>query len=416
MSGPVTANGLQVFDAQILTPAAGAAWHADLRVDTPNLVTGKVTVVAGSRTLVGTATRSEVFINAAQIRVLAGAGGIGTTTTPRHYTGATVGIVLEDILRYAGEALSPDADPGVLATELEAWTTLAEPAGAALSRLLAVAGAAVSWVFRDDGTLWVGTLTWPDAGISTDAYEVQQRDAERGFLEISTDGPLPLAGTTFEGGRVAMVQDDVPHVEGIRARIWYQTAAAAAQAQQERVLAALQRIVRGTPAGFDHRFRYWARVVAQAGGTVSADPAAPGVPSMPGVPLAAQAGDSVDGVQGGNVLLGWAGDGSQRVAHGFDAGAVPTKRTIAVLSQLLLGGPEAEAFPAIVGALHQASEATMMAAMIAAFTEVAAVCHATIVLTPLAAGFDAVVAALTAYQSAAAAANNFLSTKVSIAP
>jgi hypothetical protein len=412
--GPVTANGLQVFDAQILTPAGGAAWHADLRVDSSGLLSGPVTVVAGNRTLVGTAIRSEVFVNVAQVRVLAGAGGIGTTATPRHYTAPTVGLVLADILGDAREALSPDADPGLLATELEAWTTLAEPAGAAISRLLAAAAPGATWAFRDDGTLWVGTLSWPDAGIGTDAYEVMQRDAERGFLEIAVDGPLALAGTTFEGGRVNMVQDDIPHVEGIRARIWFQAPTAPTAAQNERLLAAIHRIVRGTPQGFDHRFRYWARVVSQAGPTVDAEPAAGGVPSMPGVPLAAQAGDSVDGVVGGNVLLGWAGNGSQRVAHGFDAGAVPAKRTIQVLTELLLGGPEAAAFPALVGSLHQEAEAGLVQELIAAFAELSVA--ATGPLAALGAGFAAVGAALTAYQTAAAAANNFLSTKVASSP
>lgn len=414
MPGPVTIAGLLAFDAQIRTPAVGA-WTVDLRVDADAPPSGRVTIVAGNRTLSGTVTSSVEFVGVAQVRVVAGAAGLGGTATPRPYSGPTAGAVIRDILRDAGEALAASSDAGVLAFGLDAWETLAEPAGAALGRVLAAVGARsvanVRWRALDDGTIWVGTDAWPDAGISTDDYEVQARSAERNYIEISCEGPLALAGKTFEGGRVNFVQDDIPHEDPIRSCIWFEPPAVA---QADRLVAAMDRLARGAPTSVDHRFRYWADVIAQAGGTVDARPEIAGVPDMGGVPLAAQAGDSVDGVQGGRVLLGWAGDGSQRVAHGFDAGAVPTKRTIAVLAQLLLGGIEASAFPALVGSLHQLSEAALVTQLIAAFSTLAAACTGP--LAPLAAGFAAVGAALTAYQAAAAAANNFLSKKVSVAP
>jgi hypothetical protein len=350
----VTVNGLTAYDAQMFTPRFGA-WQIDMRIDDPNPPTGKVRVVldtdvqalgiTAGRVLRGTATRSGPFIDASQVRVVAGAGGLGLTAKPRHYEAPTLGLVLTDLLRDAGEDMSGSADLGILNIQLAAWTTGARPVGSVIRDIFAVAAPAAAWRMLDDGTVWVGTDAFAASPIDASTYEVIDRSAEENSVQIETDGPLPLVGTTFEGGQVNCVQDDVPHVGRVGARIWFENATPAGA---DRVLAAIQALVRGTSPGIDHRFRYWAGVEAQGGATVDGRPENPGVPDMGGVTLAAQAGDSVDGVTGGRALVGWAGDPSQRVAHGFDGAAMPNTRTLAVITMLFLGG-QAGAEPAVLG-------------------------------------------------------------------
>lgn len=403
-------NGVAAYDAQIFTPRFGA-WQIDARVDDPGAsISGKVTAALdpSGRVLNGTATISGPFIDAVQVRIVAGAGGLGLTARPRHYETPTLGLVLGDLLADAGETLSGTADQGILATQLPSWTTGARPIGSVIRDLFAVAAPAAAWRMLDDGTVWVGTDAFAASPIDASTYEVVDRSAEENSIQIETDGPLPLVGTTFEGGQVNCVQDDVPHVGRVGARIWFENATAAGA---DRVLAAVQRLVRGTTPGIDPRFRYWAVVEAQGGATVDGRPENPGVPDMGGVTLAAQAGDSVDGVTGGRVLVGWAGDASQRYAAGFDSAAVPRTRTLAVLQMLFLGG-KTGAVAALAGAPHQAAEAQLIAGLLAAFSTLTGA--ATGPLAALAPGFAAAVAALTAFQTAAAGANNFLATKVSV--
>lgn len=350
----VTVNGLIAYDAQMFTPRFGA-WQIDTRIDDPNVPSGQVRVVidtdaqalaiTAGRVLLGTVTRAGPFIGASQVRVVAGAGGLGLVARPKHYESPTLGIVLGDLLADAGETLSITADRGILGTQLPSWTTGARPVGSVIRDLFAVASPASAWRMLDDGTVWVGTDAFADSGIDPSTYQLADRSAEENSLTIETDGPIPLIGKTFEGGKVNCVQDDIPHVGRVGARIWFERAVPRGS---DRVLAAIQDLVRGTTPGIDHRFRYWADVTAQSAPTVDGEPENPGVPDMGQVTLAAQAGDSVDGVQGGRALVGWAGDPSQRYAHGFDANAMPTTRTLAVLQMLFLGGEDG-AEPAVLG-------------------------------------------------------------------
>jgi len=341
----VEVNGLSAFDSQLVTPRVGA-WVFDMRVDSPDVISGQVTIVinGGARTLKGTAFRSGNFVGTAQLRVLAGAGSIGVPCRPNDYNGTTLGGVLRDILSSVGETLSPAADAGVLATPVASWTTLGKPAGIAIEDLFSAVAPMAVWRFLDDGTVWVGVDDWADSGVDPSTYEVLDRADDDDWIEIAVAAPLDLVGTTFEGSRVSYTQADVPHIDGVKMKIIFDSGEVDPLWVSRNDFAAL---VRASPPGLDHRFRYLADVVAQAGGTVDARPVIPGVPEVQAAQLLAQAGDSVDGVTGGQVAVGWAGDGTQRVAHGFTADAMPTTRTLAVLTMLFLGGAGGE--PAVLG-------------------------------------------------------------------
>lgn len=407
----VAANGQNAFDSQLCTPRQGA-WHFDMRVDDPTLLSGQITISLseGLRTLLGTPIRSGEFVDTAQLRVLAGAGAFGMSAVPKFYNGASIGLILRDLLGGVGEKLSPTADAGTLATALGSWTTAALPVGAVVAMLFASAAPASGWRFLDDGTFWCGPETWPDAGVDVDTYQVLDRSDEDGWVKIAVATPLALVGKTFEGGKVSYTQADVPHVAGVTMRVWFEDATPSALGRARDAFAAL---VRGTPVTIDHRAEYPGTVVAQGTGTVDVRPDDARLDSMQGIPLWSQAGDAVDQVVGGRVKIGWhGGDPSQPYAGGFDGSATPTTRTLSVLQSLNLGG--AGALPALT-APHQQAEAALMSALSIAFGELASAC-ATPPLTPLESAFGNIVSALATFQQAAVAANNFLSTKVNVLP
>lgn len=393
-----------------LTRARVGTWVADVLFDDPSPRAGRVSLVASNgQTYVGTIDRGGEFEDTDRTRVIGGAGGMSKPATPRQYSNPTVRIVLGDLLAAAGETLSSTADQDVLATEIAAWTTSAEPIGTVVTALMTTAGGGATWRMLPDGTVWVGAETWPDSGLDADDYQILSKRFEDGSWMVAVDANAVLAltpGTTFEGQRVSMVihRIDDEHEPGPRMRVWFSDSDETAL--EDRLAAAIGKLVRGADAPtVDYRALYRAQVIAQSGDTIHVEPEiANSLPDMGKIPLLlGLPGCSVAGVQGGNVLVGWrGGDRSKAYAICFDSS---TK-----VGMLFLGGPAA--LPALAGTPHQSAEAALITALLAAFTTLDTA--ATGPLAGLAPGFAAAVAAVTAYQTAAAAANNFLATKVSV--
>src|SRR6185437_3367863 len=203
----LTANGQDVLEAKSSRRRTGA-WSWDLLVDDPDALTGKVTIVVndGALTFVGTASpsRSGVFSDTGHVRVIAGNGGLSTVATARSYNSPSVAGVLADLLSDAGETLSPTADAGVLAQDLDAWTTGARPVADLISLLLASGSPGSIWRSLPDGTIWVGNETWPDAGIDPSLYQIFEDSAETNSMLVGCDAPFLLPGSTVD------VQPDSP--------------------------------------------------------------------------------------------------------------------------------------------------------------------------------------------------------------
>ena len=353
----VMVNGLVAFDAQISRPRVGA-WHMDMRVDSFDPITGRCTVVIdnGFRTFIGTASRSGEFVGTSQLRVTAGNAGLGLTATPKHYNATTLGIVLRDLLKAAGETLSPTADATVLGVALETWTTTAIPVGAMIAALLQAASPTSAWRMLPDGTLWVGAETWPDAGVDVSAYKILDQAAEEGSMLVAIDRPSIEPGTTFAGRRVAIVQDNVPHVDFVQSRIWFEDDKPAGLGRLREAFGAL---VRATPRRMDYRARYWARVISQSGSTIDVQPEDPEVPDMGKVTLVMPPGESADSIVGGRVLVGWTWPDLKAYAESFDGAEHAGKRVISG-DQVFVGG-EGGADAAVQGAFLDALDTYMSA-------------------------------------------------------
>ncbi len=301
-----TANGYPVVSGTVSRPRQGA-WRADLRVDVedPGRLAGRVTIVLGGRTFVGTARRAGPYLGATQVRVVGGAGGLARSFGPKAYRGVPLRLPLLDVLGVAGEALAPSADPAAMATTLVFWQAVAQPAGQALASLVQAADGAPTWRVLPDGTVWVGRETWPACRLAD--FDQTDEDPELGRLELAADEPAIDPGQVFLGRRVSYVEHQVD-ARRIRHLVWFEDAAA--PPGLDRVKGPLAAWVKSLFARIDYLARYPARVVAQnlVTGTLELVPDDRRLPGMSGVPIRyGVPGIKATVAPGARVLVGFAG-------------------------------------------------------------------------------------------------------------
>ena len=234
--GLLNCNDLSVISGTIRLPRLGV-WNADLVVDSADSITGPVelSTAYGAFSLQGTAYRSGSYQQTVSVRVLGGAGGlstppggIGSVLTPKFYQGATVRLVLGDILAACGETLSTTSDTTTLATVLKRWVVMGGSGKDALARLFEPYD--VVWRVLSDGKLWVGAEKWSPA--PTTQFDVMTRKHEEGRAVIASEAPWLLPGVTLTmpagaGGGTEQVSYVAWTIEStkIRADVWFERAA-----------------------------------------------------------------------------------------------------------------------------------------------------------------------------------------------
>jgi hypothetical protein len=198
-----TANGRTLLAAEITQPRVGA-WRADLEIDSEEPLTGAVTIDIEGTEFRATVVpgRSGAHGGRVRARVVGGAGGLSKVLPARNYAGGNVRleVVLRDILRATGETLSPRSDAAVLSRQLGKWHRSEEAASHALVALLDAARA--TWRVERDGTVWVGTETWPEATLE---HVLLDEDWAAGVITIAPERPELEPGTTFLGQRIEQV-------------------------------------------------------------------------------------------------------------------------------------------------------------------------------------------------------------------
>ena len=222
----VTANGRDVLYGTIELPLSGA-WYADLFFDNEDAtgLTGPCQIIVdGGFTLNGTSFRSAEFLNYRGIRVMAGAAGLGNMAKGQDYQNTSIGTVLRDLLRAAGETLSSTADAPTLATPLAGYTVFNAPVGRELAALFGDQRiATVSWRMLPDGTLWVGPETWPDSGlVDTNDFLTLAFSAGINVASLGIESPNILPGTLLNGRKVSYIEYKIQDGE-VRARAAYAT-------------------------------------------------------------------------------------------------------------------------------------------------------------------------------------------------
>ncbi len=218
----VRVNDKAAFEATICLPRLGA-WHADVHVDSVTEVKGKVTIAIGDGQLqlFGTVARGGTFVDSAHVRVVAGAGGMATMARPRHYNSTNVGIVLRDLLREAGEAVSSTASAALLSKPLLSWSTMRMETGKLVTNLMASASPGTAWRFLDDGTVWAGPETWPDSGIRDPDVQVIDETPHLANALLGVEVPTLQPGTLLLGRRVSYVEHRIG-AGGVRTTAWFE--------------------------------------------------------------------------------------------------------------------------------------------------------------------------------------------------
>lgn len=313
-----TMAGARVLEMRIARPRTGA-WTADVVLDTDAPPTGRVVLAAadGSASFAGTVASAEDRFGHVAARVCGGAHGLSTALAPAYYRGATVRLVVADLLRAAGETLAGDSDAGILGAGLAVWTRAAAPAATALAAVLAPSGAV--WRVRPDGALWIGREAWPTVSVAGD---VMATDPENGALTLGTDAvPFALApGSVFDGRRVSYVEHELTG-DRTQTRVWFEAPGAALDA----VASPLATLVRHLTGDARLRALFPGVVLAAGGDALDVQLDGSELPPLVGVPLRPWApGCSQTVGAGARVLVAFEGGDPRApvvVAFAPDAGA-----------------------------------------------------------------------------------------------
>lgn len=359
----LTVNGHSALHASIYLPRNGV-WQADLRVDTVEDIVGAVTLdLDGKLTLKGTVIQGGMWQDTGSFRVLGGAGGLRLIAKPKHYTNASLRIVLSDLLAGAGERLASSSDASVLKRRVDAWTSAALPTGRLITQLLASTGTA-SWRLLPDGTVWVGQETWSDSGLTTGDYQVLSENPAQAEAILGVETPLLMPGTTLGGRRVSYVEHRFGQPE-TRISAWFETADGDGS---DRMTSAIRRLVKGAQAPIDYLGLYFADVVSQAGSTIDVRPDDLRIPSMAGVPLFAGMPQwQVQLNEGGRVLIGWSGGNpSKPYALAFNADV--SASTVKLLANRVIVGDAAAPEKTMLGTTYRAAEDIFLDAIVTALS------------------------------------------------
>src|SRR5688572_11126836 len=162
--GLITCAGADVLRGHLRLGLRGA-WTAELVLDTARAPRGRVTLAAaGGLSLVGTVTVAGVELDAAHVRLVGGAGGL-TASVSGAFRSAQLRDPLDAALAAGGETLSAATAPDVLAVPLARWSMTRGRVDRALDELAAAAsaalGRAIGWRVLSDGTVWLGSESWP---------------------------------------------------------------------------------------------------------------------------------------------------------------------------------------------------------------------------------------------------------------
>jgi hypothetical protein len=214
--------GLDVLRARLCHPSRGA-WWGELELDTQTAPSGKNDlVVQGGFTLTGTVVRGGPFIGSTTVRVSGGAGGTTTRLEAAAYENAQLQDVLAAIASGAGETVSSSVAGDVAGVQLPYWTISGQPAARALDLLADMAGqllgAAINWRILSDGSLWMGSESWPSQQLPLGS-DVLWQFPELGKYVLGVEAPSILPGVALSDVGINVVAVD-HWLEADQVRTW----------------------------------------------------------------------------------------------------------------------------------------------------------------------------------------------------
>lgn len=204
----VLVNDVAAVRLELHRPRVGP-WFAIADLDGVDVPSGAATITIGDGALVLSGTiqpqRSGAFVDRVRVRIVGGAGGLAKTLSPKFYGpgksgGVAASLPIGELVAAAGEKLSTTADAATLARQLTQWPRLGVAAHQALSTIVDVLGA--TWRTLDDGSIWIGSDTWP---ASTIDYALIDECFDDRHVEIATDDPTLRPGVSLDGRNLSYV-------------------------------------------------------------------------------------------------------------------------------------------------------------------------------------------------------------------
>jgi len=307
-----------VTHLSLLIPRVGQ-WTADVTLDVDAGPTAACTLSLDGRAYQGHVVRGAAYAGAWRGRIVGSVALLGTAPATA-LQGATLALVLRDLVGAVGITLS--ADTGPLDAVAPRWHRHEGSASAAVADIARAAGYA--WRVRPDGTLWLGSDTWSTV---TPASPVDVLD------ELPEAGRITLAGDTLDiapGTTLALRGRDPVRVGCVEHRATADDVQTVVVAEREggTLLAAIERLLSRLTRRVDYTALWPARVVAQQGnGSLDLVPDSPRVAPCQGVPYRTLRGLSVDVAAGARVLLGYeGGDPAQPYALAWELGSATSVR------------------------------------------------------------------------------------------
>lgn len=272
----ITLAGHRAAACLLSVPRVGA-WVADLDVDSAEDIVGAALLSIDGETWSGTVVRGGLVNGSWHGRVIGGSGGLHGSLGALAQRGSTLGTVLADVLREAGESLSSDA--ASLDATAPLWHRIAGTASTAVADVARAAGYA--WRVLADGRVWLGADAWT-AYTPTGAVDVVD--------EYPAAGRYVLAGDTLgitPGVTLTLTDRLTVRVEHVEHRATPRELRTVVTAEGATGLgAAVDAVVRRALRRVDYLAHYPARVVSQsAAGLLDLVPDDPRVPACSGVPI-----------------------------------------------------------------------------------------------------------------------------------
>ncbi len=165
----------------------------------------------------GTVRASGEYEGRARLFIVGGAGGLGEDVDAKPYANSPTALhLVTDLVRDAGEVLSATVDTEALSERsVNTWLRAKTTGAVALQRIASHFG--YSWRVLRDGSVWVGSETWP-AYSGAAPYSMGE---ERGESSATyADAEELVAGEVWEGRKIYRVVHSVT-ADGTRARVTY---------------------------------------------------------------------------------------------------------------------------------------------------------------------------------------------------
>lgn len=219
----VTVGDVPVMSGRISLVEHGA-WTASLllAVDGDTVPSGAVTLKAQDGIdLAGYADPDLSGIdraNVGHVQLVGGSGGLNKIVSGS-YRSPQLRDPLDRAMKAAGDTLSSKIAAGLLDKQIPFWTTLERRVRLEYYAIAREAGADVHWRYEPDGTLWIGTESWPTAELPEGTVVVNTDPSlRRTLLAVTTPALLP--GYDVDGiGKIVGVGHWIQH-DNVRSVVW----------------------------------------------------------------------------------------------------------------------------------------------------------------------------------------------------